>query len=254
MEVNKETGEMVARNMIRSSKKLDEISVALASAQSEFPVLPKTKKVKVQTHDGKSYSYSYADLAIIIETVLPITSKHGLSIVQMPSIIGGQSTLLTRLLHTSGQWIECELPLKTQREGAQAYGSALTYMRRYGMSAILCLATDEDEDGQIADTDHVGVKPQAKKGISLPQAMTKEERLSFFNKTLADVKNIASFQEKGLTKDSVKAIEKVWLDNSAKITELRKIDQEMYDNLVDEFKSTKEKLNQDSVEEGERYG
>jgi len=57
MEVNKETGEMVARNMIRSSKKLDEIAVALASAQSEFPVLPKTKKVKVQTHDGKSYSY-----------------------------------------------------------------------------------------------------------------------------------------------------------------------------------------------------
>jgi DNA-binding transcriptional MerR regulator len=254
MEINKETGEMVARNMIRSSKKLDEIAVALASAQAEFPILPKTKKVKVQTHDGKSYSYSYADLALIIETILPITSKHGLSIVQMPSLISGQSTLLTRLLHTSGQWIECELPLKAQREGAQAYGSALTYMRRYGMSAILCLATDEDEDGQIADTDHVGVKPQAKKGIALPQQMTEEQRKKFLDTTLTDAKKIASFQEEGLTTDSVKAIEKFWLDNSAKIAELKKTDQEKYDNLVKEFKNIKEKLTQDSVEEGEQNG
>ena len=71
MEVNEHTGE-VMMHMMRTSKELNEIGVALATAQAEFPVLPKTKKVMVKTHDGKGYSYSYADLALIIETIFVI--------------------------------------------------------------------------------------------------------------------------------------------------------------------------------------
>ena len=77
MEVNEHTGEVMLQ-LMRTSKELNEIAKALADAQAKFPVLPKTKKVTVKTHDGKSYSYAYADLATMIETILPITSDHGL--------------------------------------------------------------------------------------------------------------------------------------------------------------------------------
>ena len=210
MEVNEHTGEVIM-NMMRTSKELNEIGVALATAQAEFPVLPKTKKVMVKTHDGKGYSYSYADLALIIETILPITSKHGLSIIQMPNVANNRNTLITRLLHKSGQWIECELPLKQQRDGAQALGSSLTYMRRYGISSILCLATDEDDDGQIADT-----------------------------------KKISEYEEVGLAVEVIKNVEEMWLNKAEKISEIQKLYPKSYENLRQEFGFIRDRLEQDS--------
>lgn len=248
MEVNEHTGEVMLQ-MMRTSKELNEIGKALSEAQADFPVLPKTKKVTVKTHDGKSYSYTYADLATIIETILPITSKHGLSILQLPSFKEGRSTLITRLLHNSGQWIECELPLRTQRDGAQAMGSALTYMRRYGMSAILCLATDEDEDGQLADTDHVGATAQVKKGTPVVDVPSAKEARKFVNSMIKDGKKLAEVEETGLIEDAMKEIEKLWLSKQEKIAQLKKVHPDLHEELRQEFGFLRDKLQQDSVGE-----
>jgi|TARA_R100001082_G_scaffold25183_2_gene12393 hypothetical protein len=248
VEVNEHTGEVMLE-LMKTSKELNEIAKALSDAQAKFPVLPKTKKVTVKTHDGKSYSYSYADLATIIETILPITSKHGLSIVQLPTIHDGRSALKTRLLHTSGQWIECELPLRTQRDGAQAMGSALTYMRRYGISAILCLATDEDEDGQLADTDHVGATPQVKKGVPIADIPSEKEARKFVNGMIRDGKKMAEIEENGLIDDAMKEIEGFWLENQEKIAQLKKVHPELHEELRQEFGFLRDKLQQDSAGE-----
>tara|TARA_R110000803_G_scaffold41582_2_gene89302 strand:+ start:12241 stop:13008 length:768 start_codon:yes stop_codon:yes gene_type:complete len=248
VEVNEHTGE-VMMHMMRTSKELNEIGVALATAQAEFPVLPKTKKVMVKTHDGKGYSYSYADLALIIETILPITSKHGLSIIQMPSVANDRNTLVTRLLHSSGQWIECELPLKQQRDGAQALGSSLTYMRRYGISSILCLATDEDDDGQIADTDHVNAKPQVKRGVTTKanNIFPKEEDAKkFIEKMIFDAKKISEYEEVGLAVEVIKNVEEMWLNKAEKISEIQKLYPKSYENLRQEFGFIRDRLEQDS--------
>ena len=248
MEVNEHTGEVMLQ-LMRTSKQLDEIGKSLAEAQAEFPILPKTKKVTVKTHDGKSYSYSYADLATIIETILPITSKHGLSVVQLPSVMSGKNTLITRLLHTSGQWIECELPLKAQRDGAQALGSAMTYMRRYGMSAILCLATDEDEDGQLADTDHVGATPQVKKGVPIADVPSDKDARKFVNQMIKDGKKMAETEEEGLIDNAMKEIEGFWLKKQDKIAQLKKAHPKLHEELRQEFGFLRDKLQQDSAGE-----
>ena len=56
----------------------------------------------------------------------------------------------TRLLHLSGEWVEglCEVPVTAPT--AHAIGSAMTYARRYGITALLAISSDADDDGNGA--------------------------------------------------------------------------------------------------------
>ena len=79
---------------------------------------------------------------------------HGIVFMQTfsPSAPGFLA-LSTRLLHTSGEWIEDEMTVPLQKNDAQGYGNAATYSRRYALAAITGLY-QADDDGQEA------VKPQ----------------------------------------------------------------------------------------------
>ena len=221
----------------RTSETLGELGKALAEAQSEFPTIPKTKTVEVRTHDGKSYKYSYADLADILKVIVPITSKHGLSVVQIPIVSNKGNTLVTRLLHSSGEWMESELPLRQQRDGAQALGSALTYMRRYALSSMLNIATDVDDDGQIADTDHVGAEPQVQKGGKVKEPSNTEDLHAFIDGLLEEARG----------KDKVIEVEKLWLASAEKTAQLQRQDKKKFDEAVAELKKIREVIDQDEV-------
>jgi hypothetical protein len=56
----------------------------------------------------------------------------------------------TRLIHTSGEWLASVVPVPVAKGDAHGLGSALSYGRRYGISALLALSTDEDDDGNAA--------------------------------------------------------------------------------------------------------
>ena len=129
---------------------------SLAKAQSEFPVIDKSKigKITGTSKNGKyyEYEYSYADLADILKTVLPILSSNDLCLTQPTKIDNGIITLITRITHVSGDIIESEYPVCSITGAHQQMGSALTYARRYGLSSLLAIATDDDVDGQGAET------------------------------------------------------------------------------------------------------
>ena len=56
---------------------------------------------------------------------------------------------ITLLLHESGEWIETEpLQMKLEKNTPQGVGSAVTYGRRYQISSVLGLASEEDDDGE----------------------------------------------------------------------------------------------------------
>jgi hypothetical protein len=132
------------------SSEINELAVALVKAQGEFPTVLKTKVATIQTKNGGSYTYGYADLGDIREAVVPILTRHGLCVTQAPSIYGDQAALTTTLLHESGQWIESEMLLHIEKTDAQGQGSAITYARRYALSAILGIVTESDDDGGVA--------------------------------------------------------------------------------------------------------
>ena len=78
-------------------------------------------------------------------------NSNGLSVIQMPADAGPERVGLTSmLLHTSGQYIACTYSTKLQQDNAQGVGSALTYLRRYGLSALVGIVADEDDDGNAA--------------------------------------------------------------------------------------------------------
>jgi hypothetical protein len=57
--------------------------------------------------------------------------------------------LVTTLAHSSGEFVIGEYPVIPVKNDPQGYGSAITYARRYALSAMLSVAA-EDDDGEAA--------------------------------------------------------------------------------------------------------
>jgi len=117
---------------------------ALANFQQSVPVIHQ---------NTKGYGYTYANLAKIFETINPIMKENGLGFTQL---LGnndlGFTTITTVVFHVeSGEYIEStmvipnDVNLKGMNE-FQVMGSAITYYRRYSLSAILGIITDKDTD------------------------------------------------------------------------------------------------------------
>jgi hypothetical protein len=118
---------------------ITKLAAALVAAQKD---LTNPKFDKQNPH----YHSKYASLAGIIDTVRPALLKHGLAVVQPieTGTTAGTIQVHTILLHTSGESIK-----STQSAAApgdpQKLGSLVTYLRRYGLSALLMLAGDDDD-------------------------------------------------------------------------------------------------------------
>lgn len=122
------------------------IAGALLAAQKEMPRLHKDAKA-----DTGKFSYAYLSLDSLLAETLPVLNKHGLVLVQAPCVSNGKQALRTTILHESGEFCETEFPLAISDDaGAQAQGSAITYVRRYSLMAMLALSPDEDDDGKSA--------------------------------------------------------------------------------------------------------
>lgn len=146
---------------MRTSDQIDQIALALAKSQGEFPRIEKGKKARVQTKTGGSYEYAYADIADVLSAVLPVLSRNELAIIQPTIQENGAISIRSRLLHKSGQWIESDYPVCLSNGQHQAMGAALTYSRRYALCSLLGIAADEDTDGQDA-AELPGSKPARK--------------------------------------------------------------------------------------------
>jgi len=119
---------------MNTSEQISELAAALAAAQGMM-------ENAVMNRTNPHFKSRYADLAAIINAARKPLSTNGLAFVQTI----GEGVLHTRLLHTSGQWIASEHPLPMSGK-PQEIGSALTYARRYSLSALIGIAADEDDD------------------------------------------------------------------------------------------------------------
>ena len=137
---------------MKQTEKTNTLLQSLVEAQAEFETLPK---------DKAGYGYNYTDLDTVISYIRPILKKHGLGFIQMLSTLeGNQPAITTRLIHSSGEWIEDTTPLPpvqlAKGNAAQNLGAAITYMKRYTLCAMLGISSDEDVDGKPAPSDTRG--------------------------------------------------------------------------------------------------
>jgi hypothetical protein len=128
--------------MSTRSDSIKEIASALSQAQA---VLTGAVKDSVNPH----FKSRYADLASCWDACRKALTSNGIAVVQMPErdVIGYYvETLLT---HSSGEWIASKCYIHLQKDDPQGLGSAITYARRYGLSAMVGICP-EDDDAELA--------------------------------------------------------------------------------------------------------
>jgi hypothetical protein len=135
---------------MRTSDSLGALAAALVAAQAEIKAVAKDST-------NPHFRSKFASLDGIIESVRPTLAKHGLAVLQgASSPVTDEAGALcgfaidTRLIHKSGEWIENTAIMPLAKVDPQGAGSAMTYGRRYGLSALLSLSTDEDDDANAA--------------------------------------------------------------------------------------------------------
>jgi hypothetical protein len=162
---------------MRHSESIAAVAAALAAAQGEFPEIPKDRTVTVRSkRTDTTYTFSYAPLDTILGCVRPALAKNQLALAQAVVVDEkGAELLRTTLLHSSGEWISNELPVFSGGgdNASQNYGQGLTYARRYGVTALLCLAAEEDDDGNGEDSDFTREPRQRAAGSSKPAGQGK---------------------------------------------------------------------------------
>jgi ERF superfamily protein len=127
------------------SEAINELATALSKAQGEMQAAIKDKV-------NPFFKSSYADLGSIWDAARPVLSKHGLCVLQTTEMNadGSKIILVTTLVHSSGQWMKSFLPLNPAKNDSQGIGAAITYLRRYSLSAIVGVVCDDDDDGETA--------------------------------------------------------------------------------------------------------
>lgn len=126
------------------SDEIGDLAAALAEAQAELS--PATKNAQ-----NPHLKNRYADIAAVYEAIRETLPKHGLAVSQMVLPHESKARVRTLLMHKSGQWIasECLMPIDG-RGGPQGMGSAITYARRYSLSAIVGVVSEDDDDAEAA--------------------------------------------------------------------------------------------------------
>ena len=165
---------------MNSSESIAKLAEALAKAQAQIEGAKKTA-------DNPFYKSKYADLSEVWEACRKPLTANGLSVVQTQAYLPEAPDMVvidTRLLHSSGEWIEGRLALKPVKADPQSIGSAITYARRYSLQSIVGIAP-EDDDGNAASH----VQPQGKKP---PEKAKREEPAE--NIKITEVKYVTSHE------------------------------------------------------------
>lgn len=143
---------------MNKSESIKELATALSKAQSEMHGAKKDST-------NPFFKSKYADLTACWEACRESLTKNGLSLVQSTKTTeNGGTILVTALLHSSGEWISGEFPVRPDKEGLQALGAALSYSRRYTLSSLIGIVQEDD------DAESQAHRPQAfTKAYTSPQ-------------------------------------------------------------------------------------
>lgn len=155
---------------MNKSESISEINKALV----EFH-----KQVKQPMKDAKNpfFKSKYVPLENVVEAIDEVAPSLGLSFTQWASNdVNGRVGVSTMLLHESGEYIEYDpVYMKADKETAQGAGALISYLKRYSLSAVFGITSDQDDDGNHASG--VSNKPQqAKQKSSQVQSPTDKQK------------------------------------------------------------------------------
>ena len=161
---------------MKKSETLTEFSKAFAKTQQEM-------KQPLKDANNPLFKSKYVPLENVVEAITESASKNGLSFTQFPSSDeDGNVTVGTLVMHSSGEWIEYDpIKMKPVKNDPQSIGSAITYAKRYALSAIFGITSDQDDDGNEATQ----TKKQQPKKVNDP--VISVEKANYYLKEIATI-------------------------------------------------------------------
>ena len=126
------------------SETIGKLAEALSKAQGSM---------SAAAMDGNNphFRSRYATLTAVWDACRKPLADNGLAVVQAFRVDeNGLLLLVTKLVHTSGEWMLSEYPVTPQKNDPQGFGSAVTYARRYTLSSLVGVVADDDDDGNAA--------------------------------------------------------------------------------------------------------
>jgi hypothetical protein len=156
---------------MKQSEQIDQLATALSELQSRMRTVDKSAS-------NPFFKSKYTPLEDVVDSIRPHLLELGLSFSQGGTLydawdqkgdglrMASRLVLATRIMHKSGQWLENYFPLDAMpdKNGAvtpQAWGSASSYARRYGLQAALGITTgDVDDDGNLASGNEAVAMPR----------------------------------------------------------------------------------------------
>ena len=146
------------------------------------------QEVGTITKDSKGHNYKYASLDHIIEIITPFLKNNGLGFLHK---FDG-ADIICVLFNTEGDAIDSRFTMPQEEMRGmnmnQSMGASITYARRYTLTAILGLATDEDTDGVVSRPQNNKVAPQGQNVAN--NAQSSQDEKQWFNLYTRDNKKI----------------------------------------------------------------
>ena len=157
---------------------MKQIIAALLKAQKEMQNAKKGA-------NNPFFKSKYADLNSVREACMPLLNENGILVLQPMVTVDGSEYIKTILFHESGETIESftKILCKSQND-PQAYGSGVTYARRYGLQSLIAIGADDD-DGNSASKEPARKTMQSDLSDAVKEmgaVTTEAERLAVWNK------------------------------------------------------------------------
>jgi len=127
---------------MQMSESINAIAPAIVKAQALI-------EDAVKDSSNPAFRSKYADLSAVLAVIRKPMADNDLCVLQSPARADGGVEVETRILHKSGEWISQSCFIPVTKWDAHGTGSGITYGRRYGLMAIFCIGT-EDDDGNTA--------------------------------------------------------------------------------------------------------
>jgi hypothetical protein len=196
---------------MNSSQSIANLTASLVKAQARIEGAAKDKT-------NPHFRSKYADLSSVVEAIKGPITDQGLAYTQVLHDADASAKVETIILHSSGEWLSCGvISVPVSKHDAQGYGSALTYARRYSLSAAFGVAP-EDDDGNAAAA--AAPKDVARQVVDAKVTPTSGLREQLKPEQLKRVEKVASeaidCMEAGETATAYNVIEEAKLDTDEK--------------------------------------
>ena len=170
--------------ILNKSDSIVELSKALAKFQANV-------KQPMKDKDNPFFRSKYVPLENVVEAITQEAPKHGLSFVQWAlNDDTGRVGVATMLMHESGEFIEFDpVHMKADKETAQGAGALISYLKRYSLSAVFGITSDQDDDGNSASGNKV-----AKSATQAEIGNLKKEIIAFSKLMTEQGKNVKQEQ------------------------------------------------------------